>query len=164
MHRLLGRNMSTGSFKFTMTVPKVDYVYKIVPFSTYVPITSSGRLPEDYVLPASDLDKGSGFMHMSTAAQVSNTLKRFFRAPTPTEVSVYVLKVPYRPLDEKGLVKWEDPDGNVNVEGLFPHIYDNHEFKLSHEEVESVAELVSESGEEGWEAGLAKATKNGWLV
>ena len=147
-----------------MEVTEIAYIYKILPSSTPIPTTSEGRLPKDYLLPASDLDKESGFMHMSTAAQVSNTLRLFFHAPASTKVSVYVLRVPYRPLDEKGLVRWEDPDGKVNVEGSFPHIYDDRKFKLTHEDVESLAEVVSESGEEGWEAALAKVTKNGWLV
>lgn len=147
-----------------MAVPSVEYIYKIVSSATPVPKTSSGRLPEDYILPPSNLDKESGFIHMSTAAQVSNTLKLFFHAPASTRVSVHIFKVPYKPLEEKGLVKWEDPDGRVSAEGSFPHIYDDRKFKLSHEEVESLAEIVSESGENGWEAVLTRATKNGWLV
>ena len=103
-------------------------------------------------------------MHMSTAAQVTDTLNLFFRAPTSTKVSVYVFRVPYKPLDEKGMLKWEDPDGTVNVRGSFPHLYDDRNFKLGHEEIDSVAEVVSESGAEGWEAALAKMTINGWLV
>ena len=147
---------------------EVLFIYKIVPSSAAVPTRSSGQLPEDYLLPVSDLDRKSGFMHMSTAAQISNTLKNFFPTSSSPIDSIYLLKVPYKPLKERGLVRWEDPDGKIggprDGEGMFPHIYDDRQFKLSHEEVESVFELVSEAGEIGWEPALSRVTEKGWLV
>ena len=47
---------------------------------------------------------------------------------------------------------------------MFPHIYDDGKFKLSQEEVESVAEVVSESGEEHWGSALDRLSRSGWLV
>jgi uncharacterized protein (DUF952 family) len=149
-----------------MAATDADYIYKIVPGSSSIPTTSSGQLPSDYTLPTSDLDKKSGFLHMSTAAQVPYTLKHFFATSRQNKDSIYLFKVPYKPLEDRGIVRWESPDAKIgglrNGEGMFPHIYDDHEFKLGYDEVESVVEVVSENGEEDWEAALAGVNK--WLV
>lgn len=149
-----------------MAATHVDYIYKIVPGSSSISTTSSGQLPSDYRLPTSDLDKRSGFLHMSTAAQVPNTLKHFFATSRQNRTSIYLFKVPYKPLEDRGTVRWESPDAKIGGlrygEGMFPHIYDDHKFNLGYDEVESVVEVVSENEEEDWEAALAKFNK--WLV
>jgi uncharacterized protein (DUF952 family) len=148
-----------------MAMAEVEYIYKIVPSSVDLPITSSRQLPKDYVLPVSDLDKNSTFIHMSTVAQIPNTLKLFFKTSSSSRDSIYILKVPYKPLEDKKLVRWEDPDGKVarikGAEGVFPHIHDGHQYKLGHNEVESVIEIVSEHGEDDWDAALSRT--NDWL-
>jgi uncharacterized protein (DUF952 family) len=88
------------------------YIYKIIPS------TASVREPLPECLPVSDLDKTSGFIHLSMAHQVPNTLKFFFK----DEPLVYVLRIEYTTVDQD--VRWESPDGKVcgprPGEGLFP--------------------------------------------
>lgn len=88
------------------------FVYKLVSSSTPV------REPLPERLPVSEIDQKSGFIHLSTAFQVPNTLKSFFK----DELLVYVLRIPYEGLDQ--LIRWESPEGNVcgprPDEGLFP--------------------------------------------
>lgn len=88
------------------------YIYKIVPSSAPV----SEPLPER--LPVSELDQNSGFIHLSTAAQVPNTLKFFFK----DEPLVYMLRIDYERVSPT--IRWESPDGKVcgprPQEGLFP--------------------------------------------
>lgn len=88
------------------------YIYKIVPS------TSPVREPMPEKLAVSDLDEGSGFIHLSTAHQVANTLKTFFTE----EPLVYVLRIEYHRVIQD--IKWESPDGRVTGprpgEGLFP--------------------------------------------
>ncbi|KAK7440062.1 hypothetical protein VKT23_017310 [Stygiomarasmius scandens] len=138
-----------------MTDSKPSYIYKIVPSSS--PVPSLADLPER--LPVSDLDQSSGFIHLSTAPQVSNTLKFFFK----DDVFVYILRLPYAPLEDKGLIKWEDPKAEVcgprGGEGMFPHLYNG--FKLGKDEIERV-EIVQRQGD-GWGEAIAKA-QNEWLV
>jgi uncharacterized protein (DUF952 family) len=94
----------------TSDAPK--YVYKLVPSSAPIPES----LPER--LPISDLDQQSGFIHLSTALQVPNTLKLFFK----DEPLVYVLRIGYENVQEK--IRWESPDAKVcgprGGEGMFP--------------------------------------------
>jgi uncharacterized protein (DUF952 family) len=95
-----------------MTSPKPRYIYKLV--SATAPVPES--LPEK--LPVSDIDSRSGFIHLSTAPQVRNTLHYFFKA----EPIVYVLRIEYDYVEND--IRWEDPDGNVcgprGGEGMFP--------------------------------------------
>jgi uncharacterized protein (DUF952 family) len=88
------------------------YIYKIVPSTAPV------REPIPERLAVSDLDKDSGFIHLSTAHQVANTLKTFFTE----EPLVYVLRIEYHRVIQD--IKWESPDGRVTGprpgEGLFP--------------------------------------------
>lgn len=139
------------------------YVYKLVPYTSPVP-TSHADLPE--TLPVSDLDRSSGFIHLSTALQIPGTLTHFF-APDPR---VYVLRIAYAPLVQAGIVKWEDPRAEVcgprPSEGLFPHVYNG--LRLGRNEVESV--WVLERGEdedegEGWAEVVDKNEAfKAWLV
>ncbi|KAL4890861.1 hypothetical protein BDV59DRAFT_79168 [Aspergillus ambiguus] len=125
------------------------YVYKIVPS------TSPVREPLPDHLPVSEIDEKSGFVHLSTAFQVPNTLKSFFK----DEPLVYVLRIPYeRVLHD---IRWESPEGNVcgprPKEGLFPHLYNG--LKLGKDEVESIAIW---SNDNGWDKALSASKP--WLI
>lgn len=91
------------------------YLYKIIPS------TSPVREPLPEQLPVSDLDQDSGFIHLSTATQVPNTLKSFF-AEVPL---VYILRIEYHQVFHD--IRWESPDGKTcgprPGEGLFPVSY-----------------------------------------
>ncbi|KAG6332118.1 hypothetical protein ID866_6970 [Astraeus odoratus] len=134
------------------------YVYKLVSHTACTPI-SAEDLPEK--LPVSCIDQASGFVHLSTAQQVPNTLKFFFgRDP-----HVHILRIPYARVEKD--IRWEDPKAEVcgprGGEGVFPHLYNG--LKLGKDEVESVRVLTrltdSEEGKE-WEAALQDAKD--WLV
>lgn len=128
------------------------------------------------VLPASDLDSKSRFIHMSTAKQIPGTLKHFFRTSSRDRNSVFLLKVLWPPVfDDLGLLRWESPDAKIcgprEDEGLFPHLYffdgeepmdGSNRLWLRKAEVDDVKELVSEEGTEGWEQSLQDLEK--WLV
>ncbi|KAG2140512.1 uncharacterized protein EDB93DRAFT_678622 [Suillus bovinus] len=126
------------------------YVYKLIPSSAAPPDPLPDRLP------VSDLDRASNFIHLSTAHQIPNTLKFFFK----DDPKVHILRIPYGPLEKN--IKWEDPKAEVcgprGGEGMFPHLY--NEFKLGRDEVESVQ--AWERGDEGWDEALRAA--EAWLV
>jgi hypothetical protein len=82
------------------------YIYKLIPSSAPVPLPPT---PLPSALPVSELDKTSGFVHLSTAKQIPGTLKHFFA----DEPLVYVLRLPYEPLEKRSLIRWEDPKGEV---------------------------------------------------
>lgn len=88
------------------------YIYKLIPSTAPVP----EPMPEQ--LPVSELDQKSGFIHLSTAQQLPNTLKLFFK----DEPLVYVLRIEYERVMQS--IRWESPDGEVcgprPGEGLFP--------------------------------------------
>ncbi|KAJ5523220.1 uncharacterized protein N7503_003160 [Penicillium pulvis] len=125
------------------------YIYKIVPSAAPV----SEPLPER--LPVSQLDQDSGFVHLSMATQVANTLKFFFKE----EPLVYILRIDYERVKQD--VRWESPDGKVcgprPGEGLFPHLYNG--LKLGKDEVESIAVWQNE---DGWNKAINGAET--WLV
>ncbi|KAJ5903144.1 hypothetical protein N7504_005527 [Penicillium tannophilum] len=125
------------------------YIYKIVPSAAPV----SEPLPER--LPVSQLDQDSGFVHLSMATQVPNTLKFFFKE----EPLVYILRIDYERVKQD--VRWESPDGKVcgprPGEGLFPHLYNG--LKLGKDEVESIAVWQNE---DGWNKAINGAET--WLV
>ena len=93
---------------------KPTYIYKLVPSSA--PVPNLENLPER--LPVSDLDKSSGFIHLSTAVQVPNTLKWFFK----DDSRMHVLRLEYDDLEKD--IRWEDPKAEVcgprAGEGMFP--------------------------------------------
>ncbi|KAE8349331.1 hypothetical protein BDV28DRAFT_141467 [Aspergillus coremiiformis] len=132
-----------------MTDKEPYYVYKLVPSSAPV------REPLPEHLPVSKIDQESGFIHLSTAFQVPNTLKFFFK----DEPLVYVLRIPFSRIAEN--LRWENPEGTVcgprPKEGLFPHLY--NDLKLGKEEVESIAIWVNDNG---WDNALSQATP--WLI
>lgn len=61
-----------------------------------------------------ELDKQSGFVHLSTGAQIPHTCERFFSS---TE-TLYIVKFPYEKLESN--IKWERAHDN---DELFPHLY-----------------------------------------
>jgi uncharacterized protein (DUF952 family) len=88
------------------------YLYKIIASSAPI------REPIPERLPVSELDQNSGFIHLSMAHQVPNTLKMFFK----DEPVVYVLRIEYGRVVQD--IRWESPDAKVcgprPGEGLFP--------------------------------------------
>lgn len=88
------------------------YIYKIVPSTAPV------REPLPERLAVSELDAGDGYIHLSMAHQVGNTLETFFTE----EPLVYVLRIEYHRVIQD--IRWESPDGKVSGprpgEGLFP--------------------------------------------
>ncbi|KZT23143.1 hypothetical protein NEOLEDRAFT_1137020 [Neolentinus lepideus HHB14362 ss-1] len=135
-----------------MSTNKPTYIYKIVPSSAPPP----DPLPD--TLPLSELDAKSGFIHFSTAPQVLNTLKFFFK----DDSKVYLLRVVYDHVDKD--IRWEDPKaencGPRGGEGMFPHLYNGP--KLGKGEVESVKAL--EKSQSGWDEVVQGAQLEGWLV
>ena len=132
---------------------KPTYIYKLIPSSTPPPD------PLPVTLPVSELDRSSGFIHLSTSKQVPNTLKYFFT----DEPRVYVLRLAYAPLEDHQLIRWEDPKaeacGPRGGEGMFPHLYNG--LQLGKDEVESVATWARREGE-SWED-VAEREKD-WLI
>ncbi|PWY91161.1 hypothetical protein BO70DRAFT_358594 [Aspergillus heteromorphus CBS 117.55] len=132
-----------------MTDSEPLFVYKLIPSTAPV------REPLPERLPVSEIDEKSGFVHLSTAFQVPNTLQFFFK----DDPLVYLLRIPYSKIAVD--VKWENPEGTVcgprPKEGLFPHLYNG--LKLGKDEVESVAIWKND---EGWEKALAQAKP--WLL
>lgn len=115
---------------------KPTYIYKLVPFSS--PVPDLADLPER--LPVSDLDKASGFVHLSTALQVPNTLKWFFK----DDPRVYVLQLNYDELEKD--IKWEDPKAEVcgprGGEGMFPvSTYSSRKCIFIHYSIHNLAPL-----------------------
>jgi uncharacterized protein (DUF952 family) len=95
-----------------LTGTKPQYIYKLIPSTAPVPDSIPDRLP------TSELDQRSGFIHLSTALQVPNTLKHFFK----DEPLVYVLRIEYDRVEKD--LRWESPDAKVcgprTGEGMFP--------------------------------------------
>lgn len=95
-----------------MTDAQPFYIYKLIPSTSPVPQPLPVRLP------VSELDQKSGFIHLSTAFQVPNTLQGFYQ----DEPLVYVLRIKYQTIETD--VRWETPEGNVcgprPGEGLSP--------------------------------------------
>lgn len=140
------------------TTNKPNYIYKLVPAASPVPLQHSD-LPEH--LPVSDIDRSSGFIHMSTSVQVPGTLKFFFK----DDPLVYVLRIRYDDLDDK--IRWEDPKAEVcgprGGEGMFPHIYNGLQLGKAEIERVEIMENLSLSGQGGWDAAIEKANAD-WLV
>ncbi|KAJ4468759.1 hypothetical protein J3R30DRAFT_3553841 [Lentinula aciculospora] len=140
-----------------MSNSKPNYVYKLVPSSSPVPLDIS-KLPAR--LPVSSLDQESGFIHLSTSVQVPNTLKWFFAEDN----SVFVLRLPYDSLEEEKIIRWEDPKAEVcgprGGEGMFPHLYNG--FKLGGDEVDSIKLLEQVDGT--WDKTIENVIEAGWLV
>jgi len=132
-----------------MSIP--TYIYKIVPSSTPPPTP----LPDK--LPVSELDKASGFLHLSTAVQIPGTLKYFF---DDIDI-VYILRIEYKSVEKD--TKWQNEAGalgGVGEEKHFPHVY--NDLRLGKAEIESVAEWKRDS--KGWDSAIEKARSESWLI
>lgn len=139
---------------------KPSYVYKLVPHDASPPLPPA-PLPD--ALPVSELDRKSGFIHLSTAPQVLGTLVHFF----VDHPLVYVLRLPYDRLES--LIRWEDPKGEVcgdrPGEGLFPHLYNG--LRVGNAEVDGVRYWDREAqgqGARSWAEIVKEAETDGWLV
>lgn len=121
---------------------KLTYIYKIVPYTAPPPT------PLPVALPVSELDQNSGFIHLSTAKQIPDTLKHF-------------LRIPYDSVEKD--IQWESPDAKVcgprAGEGMFPHLYNG--LKLGRQEVDSTQAWTRTEGG-GWDEALKQAED--WLV
>jgi uncharacterized protein (DUF952 family) len=92
----------------------------------------------------SDLDRQSGFIHLSTGTQIPQTCNLFFSAID----TLHILKFPYNKIQDR--TKWERaPDRDE----LFPHVYG----ELWTEEMDSVRTFHKRErtwmdvlGEEAW--------------
>jgi len=113
-----------------MSAPK--YVFKIVDSK---PDLNSPKIA------LSDLDKQSGFIHLSTGPQIPNTCNLFFSSVE----SLYILKFAYDKLQAN--MKWEPAPG---VDTLFPHLYGD----LLTADMDSVQEF--QKGEASWVDVLGK--------
>ena len=89
---------------------KINYLYKILPTSYELPLSS--EIP----FQLTPLDKKDGFIHLSNSIQVMQTAIRFFE----NEDEIIVLKIPYNQNGIKENVKWEAPPGTFEY---FPHLY-----------------------------------------
>ena len=78
------------------------YLYKLVPSSR--PELLPLPLPEK--LPLSELDTQSGFIHLSTSAQLPDTVERFFG----DETVVHVLRIEYEVIKKN--IRWENMKGD----------------------------------------------------
>lgn len=132
-------------------IKQLQYIYKILPEAPPNPLPGA--------LPPSELDRNSGFIHMSTSVQLLNTLTYFFGS---SDV-VGILRVPYEPISKK--VRWESPDAKVcgprGGEGMFPHIYNG--LKLGTGEVEAVGVWKREE-DETWQQVIKREEEKGWLL
>ena len=148
------------------------YIYKIAPASPEPQLDVDGL---ESVLPPSELDVSSKFIHMSTASQIPGTLKHFFSTSSSTTDTIYLIKVPIVSVwEDIGALRWESPDASVcgtrDGEGMFPHLYFyDHDVEggrerlwLRRNEVVEVKEIVSREGEEGWEKALGESGE--WLM
>lgn len=130
--------------------PKPTYIYKLVHYTTPPPT------PLPSVLPVSELDQKDGFIHLSTATQIPNTLKHFFG----NDPSVYILRIPYDAIEKD--IRWEDPKAEVcgprAGEGMFPHLYNG--LKLGRDQVDSMQAWTRDEG--GWDTALKQAED--WFI
>lgn len=130
------------------------YIYKIWDASTPIPL-SPESMPESLILP--ELDRKSGFIHLSTAPQIPNTLKHFFGG----HERVYLIRISYG--NVKKDIRWEDPEskicGDRDGEGMFPHLYNG--LKLGKNEINGVR-MVEKEENESWDEAL-KGVHN-WMV
>ncbi|GAA6016116.1 hypothetical protein JCM8202_005415 [Rhodotorula sphaerocarpa] len=131
----------------------VQYIYRIMPHSSANPrYTFPVPIPARYEFLPLELDAKDGFMHLSTAKQLSGTLNRFF-ADVP---AVTILKCDYGRLSAWKVVKWEGPSDSSKQ---FPHLY----AQLEGENVESHKDLVKGEGNASWDDALEAARREGWL-
>jgi len=86
------------------------HVYKILAAEDWAKAEVDGH-------PSTSLDRGDGYVHLSTRAQVGQTLALHYKAAQ----SVRLLEYKLADLDETGALKWEPSRGG----DLFPHLFAN---------------------------------------
>jgi uncharacterized protein (DUF952 family) len=84
-----------------------ELVYKIAPAEDFAEVVGSGRFE------GMAIDLKDGFVHLSTAAQLSATLGLHFRGQTG------LVLIALRTADLAGALRWEPSRGG----DLFPHYY-----------------------------------------
>ncbi|KAI5116510.1 hypothetical protein M0805_001865 [Coniferiporia weirii] len=127
--------------------PLPNYVYKILPnTSVYqgVPVP----VPSDWEFPQTQVDLNDGFVHLSTLAQLPNTLSRFFGG----DAMVQLLKVDYARMSAFKIVKWETASNGA----AFPHLY----ARLTGEFVRDL-KVVAKG--DSWEETAKILEDKGWL-
>ncbi|KAL8751176.1 MAG: hypothetical protein Q9184_006152 [Pyrenodesmia sp. 2 TL-2023] len=102
------------------------------------------------MLTTTPLDIDSGFIHLSTDAQVSYVLNRFFNTS-----NVWLVRINYAGLAKDGDVRWE-PAGKDG--SLFAHLYGG---EIEGNMVDDVKKLDRGNG---WDLGLQELTEDGWLT
>ncbi|KAI5478060.1 hypothetical protein MNV49_005523 [Pseudohyphozyma bogoriensis] len=133
-----GRIRAEGSTAAGRSVTESKYAFP-------VPIPAS----HEFFL--SPLDAKDGFLHLSTADQLSGTLGRFF-VDVP---AVTLLRLEYAKVAGFKVVKWEQAGSG----GVYPHLYAS----LEGENVDSFKELFKSEGET-WEQVVDGAVKEKWIV
>ena len=84
-----------------------EYIYKITTRALWAEGQRTGTLPR------SEVDEKDGFMHLSTSAQLAETLRLHFAG----ESDLVIARVPVAP--HGAALKWEPSRGGA----LFPHLY-----------------------------------------
>ncbi len=85
-----------------------ERLYKIMPASLWAQREAEGRMPW------SPVDVADGFVHLSAASQVRETLRRHFHG----QQDLLLIEVSPASLPE-GALRWEASRGGA----LFPHVY-----------------------------------------
>jgi uncharacterized protein (DUF952 family) len=94
--------------EFSMT----DKVYKVLRADEWETASNTGKI-------ITDLDKGDGFIHLSTAVQLAATLSFFFQDSD----EVFLLQLDLEKLDKDKLL-YEEPFPNEGKrKSAFPHLY-----------------------------------------
>ena len=97
---------------------RIKYIYKILSPSEWNEATTTNRI-------TTELDKKDGFIHLSTAKQLSATLALYFS----NDQEVMLLRILSKPLKDNLI--YEAPDSQKRS-GQFPHYYGK--LKKSHVE------------------------------
>ena len=88
---------------------RIKYIYKILSLSEWNEATTTNRI-------ITELDKKDGFIHLSTAKQLSATLALYFS----NDQEVMLLRILSKPLKDNLI--YEAPDSQKRS-GQFPHYY-----------------------------------------
>ncbi|TID20834.1 1-(5-phosphoribosyl)-5-[(5-phosphoribosylamino)methylideneamino] imidazole-4-carboxamide isomerase [Venturia nashicola] len=143
--------------------PLPKYIWKILD-------SDPSPLPEG--LPLSDLDRGDGFIHLSTPEQVlikalqvpgacfGQVLTKVLQVPgtcgcfLAANQTLYLLQVPLERV--KARIKWDD-----SSDGCFPHLYDaDLANALGSKEVKEVIKCERQA-DQGWEEIIQRAVQEG---
>ncbi|KAL8828317.1 MAG: hypothetical protein Q9191_002657 [Dirinaria sp. TL-2023a] len=111
-----------------------------LPTNVYKILAEAPLSPLPKALPLDPLDARDGYIHFSTAEQVSATASRFFSHVE----ALWLLKIPLDPIEDK--VKWEE-----SKSGCFAHLYGAD---LGQDEIVATRQFSRKYGE-SWEQVLA---------